>query len=498
MSMPSARRHSGGTATNRPGAGRIANQSALLFAGFASAQAASFVRNALIGHWLSRGDFGIAALITLSLQLLEILSDLGVDRLIIQARDGYSSKLIANAHLFLILRGALIAFLLYLSAEALADFFNVGSAAWAFKFAALVPLIKGFTHLDARRMQRHLDNRATITIESAPQLIATAVCLPMLYYFDSYAAVIWLALLQACFAAGSSHLMARRPYRVAGAASMIKRLIRFGWPIWLSAFPLVAVYQGDRMAIGRLMGMEELAGYAAAFMITMVPGLIAAKVAHALMLPILSAARDERAKYDRSFQIMSEVTGLAAGVYLLGFIIAGEPLLALAFGKQYSGLGPLIACLAGMWAVRMVQVVPGMAFIASGDTRPLLYAGIIRASALLFIVPAIHAGWGLAAIALIGVGGELASLTFLAWRIALLEKERAAIFIANSLWIFPMALIGVMINSAIPAELAIAGRFALGAGAILICGIAILKASPGLRQNVLANIRITTPRASPH
>ena len=57
--------------------GRLAGQGALLFAGFAGAQVCSFLRNALLGHWLAKGDFGIAATLTLTLTLIEILSDLG-------------------------------------------------------------------------------------------------------------------------------------------------------------------------------------------------------------------------------------------------------------------------------------------------------------------------------------------------------------------------------------------------------------------------------------
>ena len=51
---------------------RVAGQGMLLFAGFGLAQGCSFARNALLGHLLSKSDFGIAATITLTLQLLEM------------------------------------------------------------------------------------------------------------------------------------------------------------------------------------------------------------------------------------------------------------------------------------------------------------------------------------------------------------------------------------------------------------------------------------------
>ena len=45
----------------------------LLFTGFGVAQACSFARNSIIGYSLSKGDFGIAATITLILQLIETM-----------------------------------------------------------------------------------------------------------------------------------------------------------------------------------------------------------------------------------------------------------------------------------------------------------------------------------------------------------------------------------------------------------------------------------------
>ncbi len=93
------------TAHAQAGAARIGAQGILLFAGFGMAQALSFARNALLGHALSPRDFGIAASITLLLQMLEMLSDLGHDRLIVQAADGERDDFLATTHTILLARG---------------------------------------------------------------------------------------------------------------------------------------------------------------------------------------------------------------------------------------------------------------------------------------------------------------------------------------------------------------------------------------------------------
>ena len=394
-------------------ASRILGQSGLLFSGFALAQALSFGRNAVLGHWLSKGDFGIAATITLTLQMIEILSDLGAERLIVQAADGEDRRLIANLHATLVLRGLLTAAVLLLAAGPAARFFHVAQAWPAFAAMALVPLVKGFLNLDTRRRQRHFDNRAYIVVEVAPQLAAAVAMVPVLVLEPSYHAVVWLALVQAIGMVAVSHMLAERRFEMGFDRALLARIVAFGWPIWLSAFPLVAVYQGDRALVGRMLGIDMLAGYSAAFMLTMVPGLLAAKVGNAILLPLLAQARDSTIEFARRFRLMVEITVLAAALYAAAFIVCGEALLPLAFGPSYRGLGGVSAWLAVTWAVRMVQAVPGMALLAHATTRPFFGAGLVRAAGLLGAFGAISAGAGIEGVAAAGLAAELGSLLYM-------------------------------------------------------------------------------------
>lgn len=395
---------------------RIGGQGALLIGGFAGAQGCSFLRNALLGHWLSQGDFGIAAAITLLLQLVDTLSDIGADRLIIQAPDGDAPGLQATAHATLIARGALTSLLLLIAAAPTTAFFAIPEAAWAFQAIAFAPLIKGFLHLDARRYQRSLRNRPHVLIELLPQVVALLLTIPALFFTPDYSVVVWLALTQAAVAVGVSHALSERAYTVALDRNYLDRLIRFGWPIWLSAFPLAAVYQGDRMIVGGLLSIEDLASYTTAFMITMVPGLLAARVGNALMLPLLSEVRAHPLQFRQRYKVMFELVSILAATYLAFFVAAGGSLLPIVFGPNYEGLGAIVACLAAMWALRMLQSVPGMALMAKADTQPLLWAGLARATGLPLAIIAVHLDYGLLGAAAAGVVAEAFSLIYVVSR----------------------------------------------------------------------------------
>ncbi len=426
---------------------RVASQGAILFAGFAGAQACSFLRNAILGHVLAKGDFGIAATLTMILQLVETMTDTGADRLIVSAPGGSAPRFMATAHAVLIGRGFLTALVLYLAAEPFCRFLEIGAAQGAFELIALAPLIKGFTHLDMRRAQRDLQNRPQMLAEVGPQVVGLALTFPMLTCAPTYSAVAALALAQAVAGVIISHTVARNAYAVAADRKALHALIAFGWPIWLSAFPLIAVYQGDRLIIGKLYGMDALASYSVAFLVTMVPALIAAKVGHALMLPLLSSQRDAPCALAGRYASLSSVTAVAAALYLIVFGVAGGTIVPLAFGSQYSGLGALTGWLALMWTVRMVQVVPGMAVMAHGQTRPFLVAGLIRAISLPAAIALAVNGYNLEALAAAGTAGELASLIYIVWRAGQCHAGLPAISWQANLWLAGVA-IAVALTSA--------------------------------------------------
>ena len=447
----------------------------------------SFLRNALIGHALSKDNFGIATTITLILQVVETLSDLGADRLIVQSAVGDEPRFIGTAHTMLIMRGVLLSILLWTFGPAVAEFFGAGHAASAFQIVAFVPLIKGFMHLDFRRAQRHFDNRPQMIVEALPQAVALALTYPALAMSHDFNAVVTLSLAQAIATVILSHALSERPYRFAADTGMLQQQISFGWPILASALPLIAVYHGDRMIIGRLYGMESLANYSAAFMVAMVPGLIAAKVGHALMLPLFSSTVRRLQPLKNVFTVMTEATVLFAALYLAGFIIAGQSALPIIFGSHYAGLGAVISWLAAMWSLRMIQTVPGMALMAHGATKPFLVAGVIRAHALPFVLLTALQGASIATLAAIGCGFEALSLAYVALRLERLETGLGRTLVSRSLFLIPVAFASQLASCSSSGSLLCVAISSFAATFLIVAiGVSVMPALHARVRNMLA------------
>ncbi len=195
------------------------------------------------------------------------------------------------------------------------------------------------------------------------------------------------------------------------------------------------------------------------------------------MLPIFSATLRDRTRLSNRFAVLAEATTLLAALYLAAFIVGGGELLSLAFGSSYSGYDDLIAVLATMWAMRMIQAVPGMALMAAGQTKPFLVAGLIRATALPGALYAALHGAPLWVIAATGCAGELASLLYVSRRLERLQQGLAAIVLMRCLFLIPVAILARVVSQLGSDPVWTAAEAAVLCALILACGIGLM---PGL------------------
>jgi O-antigen/teichoic acid export membrane protein len=376
-----------------------------------------------LAHLLSKGDFGVAAALTITLQLLEMLSDPAADRLIVQARATDIDRLMATAHLLTIVRGFLVGLLLLLLAPLAASLFGIADAAPAFMILAAVPVIRAGLNLDCRRAQRDLKSGPAVLVELLPQAGALALTYPAVAWSGGFEAVLWITIGQALLQLAVTHALAGKAYRVGFDREWFQRIMAFTWPAMISALTLLAVYQGDRIIVGRVFGIEALAAYSVAFVLTMVPAGLVGRAGTSLLVPVF-AELDGQPELRRTRFILSiELTVVLAALYLAAFIMLGGQAVALVFGPKYAGLGHLTAVLATMWALRMLQMPLTSFLLAAGEPRTLTIGGAIRASALGLAIAVAAFGGNLILLAATGIAGEALALLFHAWRVRRLEPE---------------------------------------------------------------------------
>lgn len=419
----------------------------LILSGNAAASVLLLARNLIIARLITVEDYGIAATFAIAMAVVEMMSALGLQQQIIQAKDGDDPHFQAALQGFQLLRGVIAGAILFVSAGAIARFLNIPDVAWAYQVMALVPVFNALQHFDIHRLNRQMRFWPVVLTGAVPALLSLALVWPLYLYFGDYQVMLWAIIAQIALMMVVSHLVAERPYRLAFDPAIMKQSLIFGWPILINGVLMFGVFNGDKLIVGRLMGMETLAIFAMGITLTLTPTLVMAKSLNNFFLPQLSKLGGTS---DPRFQKLGTVTieaTLFMGLALVvGTVLVGQPLVYALLGEKYAALLPLLTGFAIMQALRVFKAGPAIVAMAVGQTDNAMYANIARIAALPVVWIVAQSTDALIWIIVVGIAAELLShliaLGLLGWRTradmrALLAPHLAAtvVIIAASLHI---------------------------------------------------------------
>ncbi|WP_298438184.1 oligosaccharide flippase family protein [uncultured Jannaschia sp.] len=382
-----------------------------ILSGNLGSSALLFARNLTLAALIPVEDYGIAATFALAVAAVEMASAFGLQQQIVQAADGDDPRLMRALQGFQLFRGILAGAVMLALAIPLADFLNVPQVAWAYAVLALVPLLNGVRHLDIHRQNRSGRFGALAAEQTLPALVAFLAIFPLAAWLGDWRVMLVSILIHNTGAALVSQCAAERPFRPAFDRARWGRTLRFGWPILLNAGLLFAVFQGDKLIVGRLEGMVALSTFALAVTITLTPALIVMRSLQTGFLPRLSR-RAEAGEIDRPAARLIQLA-LALGLAGMGVGILAGPIAArwLA-GSDYIAVAGLLGPMAILQGLRVAKVGTNIAALATGQTGNAPWSNIPRLAAL-------AVGWWMLE------GG--ASVVVLVWLAALAELAGIAI-----------------------------------------------------------------------
>lgn len=394
-----------------------------ILSGNAATSVLTLVRNLLIARLISVEDYGIAATFAMAMTLVEMVSTLGMQQQIVQAKNGDDPEFQAGLQGFNLLRGIFAAATLYLAAGWIAGFLGIPEVAWAYQVLAVVPIFNALQHFDIYRLTRRMNYRPQIAATAVPALVALLVVWPMAVIWNDYRIMLVSILVQIGLMMAISHLMAERRFQLRLDRAVTLEAVKFGWPLLVNNLLLFAVFNGDRIIVGREMGMASLAILAMGFTLTLTPTLVLAKSAQNFFLPQLAAVQDNRARFDPLAIATLQAVVLMALMFLVGVIALGGPFIDLVLGDKYAALPPLMIWLGILQVVRVAKAGGAIVALAQGQTENAMVANGVRLLALPVAWVVAANGGDLLQIIWVGIIGETlglaVSLALIWWRLHL-------------------------------------------------------------------------------
>jgi O-antigen/teichoic acid export membrane protein len=372
------------------------------------AEAAALGRSVAFAWAIGPEELGRAMLLALAVRLVEMAGDLGIERLIVQAPDGATARLQAELHGAALLRGAALALVLLAAAPVLAALIPGGPSAAAYAALALVPLLRGAVHLDARRHERGFCYSQTALIETGATLAMLAAIGPALALFGDHRAMAAVLIAAAAAQAVLSHVVASRPYRVTLSLPAITRIRRFGTPLMANAVLLFLTFYADRLIVARSFDLATLAVYGVALQLALLPAQIVGRAAATLLLPRFRQALATGLIEPAARAAVLSHVGMGA-IFAAAFALLAPPVIASVYGAPFRPDMALAAVLGAAAAFRIIRTPLSQLAVAMGRTGDPARANLLRAAAIGPALLAATAGLPLAAVAAAAALGEAAA-----------------------------------------------------------------------------------------
>jgi len=363
------------------------------------------LRNLAVAALIPVADYGVAATFAIVMAVVEMATDLGLHQQIVQSDKGEAPRFQAGLQGFQALRGVIAGAVLFLLAAPLAVFMGVPEVTGAYQILALVPVLNGFQHFDIHRLTRGMVFGPLMLTRALPALVSLVMVWPLAAWLGDARVMLWAILIQAGGMLALSHLTSKRPYAIAFDGGVIRESLSFGWPLLVNGALLFAVFQGDKIIVGRVMGMEALALLALGFTLTLTPTQVLTRSVQNFFLPQLSR-RD--AGFARLAQGTQEAALWVALMLLVAVGLIAPALIDLLFGAKYAGLVPLLIWLALMQALRMARAGIATVALALGATQIAMWGNLIRVALLPVVWWVAVQGGTLQALIWVGIAGELA------------------------------------------------------------------------------------------
>ncbi|KNH03424.1 Polysaccharide biosynthesis protein [Qipengyuania citrea LAMA 915] len=390
--------------TAAPKTSRAALQ--ILF-GQGSTQVLSFLRNLLIARLVSIEDFGVAATFALTISILQVISDLSWDKMLVQSPNGDDPEMQSTIQLMVVTRGALMALTIFLLADEFATFFGAPEAAWAYQIIALTPLIRGFDHLDFKRAHRRLDFSLEAQINIVSQLGGLAGAAVGIVLFVDYRAMLTSILAQALVYTFVSHARASRPYRVTFSKPTFVAGFSFGWPLALNSVIFFLATQGDRLVVGGWLGTESLALYTSIILIQGAVLTLLMSVLGNIGLSTLSHAKNTNGEFSETCSRLCVYFNTVTVVIFIPLIFVCYYVVIFAFGERYQSSFEVCAVLVVGAGINLLRAFPITVQLALGRTKQILLSNVVRTSGFFAALIAVQLGEKLSVVALCMVLGEI-------------------------------------------------------------------------------------------
>jgi len=486
--------------------GRVARGAIWILGAGLSARILGAVNMIIVARLLAPGDIGLVAVATITMQLLQGFSDIGVSQAVVKFQDADRDDL-DTLFTLAVLRGLIIGLLLAGAAPFAAAFYDDPRMLGAFFGVAVFPVIMGFLNPRFFEFERDLKFSREFVTTVLNRLAGVTVSIAIAVMFRTYWAIILGMLTGGVVQLFLSYLL--RPFAPRLSFRSFRKV--FGFSSWLAGVSFMAALNNklDVPILARIAGAGGAGFYFMGLQLSeMITGQLAAPLTRALY-PGLSALQRDVERMRQAFLRGVAALGAFAMPVAFGFAFIAEDLTALLLGEKWTPVVAVIQILAPVVGLQSLFYATQSYAVALGLTRLVFFRELIffLVRFPIFVWAAINHGLrgAVIAAAVLGVFHVILSLALYGrasgrsfWD-PLIGARRSFAAVACMAIYFLMIRAGLPMISAAPAIMRLMADALIGGGVYLLAHVVfwVLEGRPdSVEKRVLDTITAFSRRLS--
>lgn len=354
-------------------------------------RALSFIKIAVLARVLTPSQFGVFGIASLVLAFLEILTETGVNIILIQSKKDIK-EYIDSAWVVSIIRGIIVSLLILISAPFIASFFKTPEALNILLLISIVPLIKGFINPAEVKFRKELNFSYEFWFRSFIFLVDSVVAILFALITHSVYSLVFGLIAGSIVEVIISFVLIKPMPKFAFNMDYLKNLFHKGKWITVSSILNYFADNGDDIVVGRVLGSSSLGLYQMAYKISILPITEISDVVNQVIFPVFAKMEGDKGRLRQAF--IKTLIFVSLSTVLLGLTIYSFPeiIVQILLGPTWLQVIPILQILSVYGILRGILSPSSALFLAIGKQEYVAFMTFVRFSVLMFsIIPLVMA-----------------------------------------------------------------------------------------------------------
>ena len=367
-----------------------------------------FVEMLILARILIPRQFGAFGVAMLMLGLLEVITESGVNVILVQEED--IDKYINSAWIVSIFRGALISLIIFFSAPIVANFFHSADSLILLYLISIVPLLRGFLNPSIVKFQKELRFQRDFLFQFPGILIDTFVSITTCYLMRSPIGIVLGLIAGVIVELVLSFFVASPRPRLELERAYIYKLSHRGKWVTASGVFNFLFHNADNIVVGRMLGTSALGVYQIAYSLSIIPITEVADVFSRVTFPVFAKISSDTHRLWIAFIKIILVTTLLTVPFGVLLYVFPQEIITITLGKKWLAAIAILPTLAIFGVLRAISGSSSALFLAVGKQEYVTFVTLVSLVGLIIPIIPLVLHFGILGAAMSALAGSVIAL----------------------------------------------------------------------------------------